>query len=129
MESVTILWEHHDFDGIINPAYPYGIYKFDLLIQEETIIDKYLNKKENKELRLNLVLNEDTLPVLTYLFGKRSEFPSDCTLIYPKKKIQHGGYLLITKEKELIFNPTLERKNKEIEELEKRAIVKSTVSK
>lgn len=50
-------------------------------------------------------------------------------LIYPKKKIQHGGYLLITKEKELIFNPTLERKNKEIEELEKRAIVKSTVSK
>lgn len=80
MESVTILWEHHDFDGIINPAYPYGVYKFDLLIQEETIIDKYLNKKENKELRLNLVLNEDTLPVLTYLFGKRSEFPSDCTL-------------------------------------------------
>lgn len=129
MEIVTILWEHHDFDGIVNSAYPYGIYKFDLPVQKETIIGKYLNKKTNEELKLNLILNDDILSVLTYLFGERSDFSSDCTLIYPKKKIQHKGYLVITKEKELIFNPTLERKNKEIEELEKRAIVKSTVSK
>ena len=56
------------------------------------------------------------------LFGEMS---SDCILIYPKKKIQHKGYLQITKGKKLIFVPIEEKENKEIEELEKKAIVKS----
>lgn len=126
MEIVTILWKNPDFEGKSNLLYPYEIYKFNLPVQEERIIEKYFNKKTDEEVRLNLILNDDVLSIFLYLFGEMS---SDCILIYPKKKIQHKGYLLITKEKELIFNPTLKREDKEIEELEKKAIVKSTVSK
>lgn len=110
MEIVTILWENPDFEGRGNLLYPYEIYKFGLLVQEETIIEKYFNKKTEEEVRLNLNLNDDVLSILLFLFGEMS---SDCTLIYPKKKIQHKGHLLITKEKKLIFNPTFKRENKE----------------
>ncbi|GAA6326240.1 hypothetical protein F350042L8_33380 [Fusobacterium ulcerans] len=63
--------------------YPYEIYKFNLPVQEETIIEKIFNKKGNDEVRLNLILNDDVLSMFLYLF---EEMSSDCILIYPKKK-------------------------------------------
>lgn len=96
METVTILWKNPDFKGKSNLLYPYEIYKFNLPIQEERIIEKYFNKKTDEEVRLNLILNDDVLSIFLYLF---EEMSSDCILIYPKEKIQHKGYLQITKEK------------------------------
>lgn len=122
--KITILWEHHDFDGIDNSLYPYGIYKFVLPVKEKGVLKDLLKGKNEDKIEVDLLLNDDTLSVLTYLFKTPSDYATDCLVIYPEENIQHIGYLEIKENKKLIFYPITKKEIEEVEELEKKAITK-----
>ena len=123
--KLTLLWEHHDFDGISEDLFAFGIHKFDFTVNKKyNLLENFLNKLQKKitGYTFSLVIPDEKFEVIYKLFDKPSDYYFDCLVICPEEKIKHFGYFNITEDKKIVFYPIKEVEPKELTDRENNII-------
>lgn len=126
--KLTLLWEHHELDGIPKELFPTGFYKFNFVVNKKhNLLEKFLNKFHKKitGYTFSLVISDDGFDRMYKLFDKPNDYSTDCLVVCPEENIKHFGYFNITEDKKIIFYPINEADPKEIINREKNAINKN----